>query len=122
MGIMFFSLGVVANLQYAWGNYGVTSNSLHAEVFAQSCSDSGGGGGGTTGGLYYDKRESSCVYSGKAYPFERIILGDIEFNADEYGNWSYTSEKSGIRCFVNGEELCNPQKCPTVPSGSGTSF
>ncbi|RHJ86551.1 hypothetical protein [Parabacteroides sp. AM08-6] len=120
MGATAFMIGVFANLQYAWGDYGVTTNSLHAEVLAQSCSVSGGDGATTSGEMYYRKEPSKCVYSGKTEPFGLVILGNIQFYADGNGRWEYASSDSNVRCFINGQELCVPQNCPSVPSGSGS--
>ncbi|WP_158712862.1 hypothetical protein [Parabacteroides pacaensis] len=48
-GALFLLLGSGLNIQYALNNYGITKNSLHVEVLAQT-NNSGGDGSGSNGG------------------------------------------------------------------------
>lgn len=61
-GMVVFALVMITNIQYAMEDYGMSENSLHAEMLAQISSTGGGGSGGTTsdcwrtytrGGNYY---------------------------------------------------------------------
>ena len=118
IGSIAFAAGVVANLQYAWNDYGVLTNSLHVEVLAQSASGSGGEtGGGTTGGGYgdpiYEKKTSDCKYEGKATRGSVIKLGDsITIEVGRSGEWEYIAHDADVRCEAGGKELCIPQNCP----------
>ncbi len=119
MGAVAFTAGIIANLQYAWNDYGVLTNSLHVEVLAQSVSCSDGDGGGTTGGSggpYYIKETYHCKYEGTAAGKSEIILAPgltIKVNKD--GSWSYTACNADVRCLKGEKELCTPQNCPSYP-------
>lgn len=110
MGATAFMIGVFANLQYAWGDYGVTTNSLHAEVLAQSCSTSGGGN--TTSGLF-SRFASDCKYEGTSAAFATITLSPgLSVVANWHGDWTYIAHNAEVRCISGGNELCLPQNCP----------
>jgi hypothetical protein len=49
-GVIMFTFALVANLQYAFSDYGVGSNSIGAFVLAQTGGSGGTGGTGGTGG------------------------------------------------------------------------
>ena len=120
LGAVAFTAGVVANLQYAWNDYGVLTNSLHVEVLAQSASGSGGGtGGGTTGGSeipVYVKVTYDCKYEGTGAPYSELILAPgIIVKVDRDGTWEYIAHGLEIRCKRGGEESCIPECCPTLP-------
>jgi hypothetical protein len=62
IGIAVFALTVVVNIQYALDGYGISKNSLHTQVLAQTSSDTGTSSGGVSGGLIplLDEIEREC--------------------------------------------------------------
>ena len=120
LGAVAFTAGVVANLQYAWNDYGVLTNSLHVEVLAQSASGSGGGtGGGTTGGSedpIYRRDTYDCKYEGTGIPYSNVTLAPgITIKVGKDGTWEYISRDADVRCIVGGAEKCISQSCPPLP-------
>ena len=120
IGSIAFAAGVVANLQDAWNDYGVLTNSLHVEVLAQSASGSGGEtGGGTTGGGYgdpiYVKDTFDCKYKGTATRGSVIKLGSVTIEVGRSGEWEYIAYDADVRCRAGGSELCIPQNCHPYP-------
>lgn len=104
-------------MQYALDDYGVATNSLHAEVVAQSYSGSNGNdssGGGTTGGTtYFIRTADDCLYKGSSLAFATVTLSPgLTVIADWKGEWSYTAVNAEVHCYVGGNELCIPQNCP----------
>ena len=62
-GLVIFLSVMSANIQFAISGYGIGTNSLHAEVLAQSTT-SGGTGSGSGGGLLWKKKmtNTDCTY------------------------------------------------------------
>lgn len=112
MGVLTLALSVGANLQYAWNDYGVSTNSLHVEVLAQSSSSTGGGG--TTGGqILFQKITRDCKYAGRVVAGHTVVLDiGLTIVADNSGYWEYKISRGEVDCIYGGNELCISQKCP----------
>lgn len=116
MGAIALTLGISSNLQYAFDDYGVTANSLHTEVLAQSSCSSGGGG--TTGGNDpgYCLVSGNCEYKGYATPGSTVELPfGFKVIADRNGVWRFTAIDAKVDCLHGGYDTCGYRYCPVLP-------